>query len=84
MNYQTFPLRAALIKSIAFTAYTLYAMAREPALLERGSRFVIEGIEAGHFRPIIARIFPFEQIVEAHRYMQSNRQAGKIVVTVAA
>lgn len=77
-----FPLRAALIKSITFRAYTLYAMARDPALLERGKRFVIKGIESGHFKPIIARSFPFPQIADAHRYMESNRQVGKIVVTL--
>ena len=26
--------------------------------------------------------FPLEQIVEAHRYLESNQQIGKIVVTV--
>ena len=26
--------------------------------------------------------FPLEQIVEAHRYLESNQQLGKIVVTV--
>jgi hypothetical protein len=25
--------------------------------------------------------FPLEQIVEAHRYLESNQQIGKIVVT---
>jgi len=27
-------------------------------------------------------MFPFAQIVEAHRYMESNEQIGKIVVSV--
>jgi NADPH:quinone reductase-like Zn-dependent oxidoreductase len=30
----------------------------------------------------IDRVFPFSQIVEAHRYMESNEQIGKIVVSV--
>jgi NADPH:quinone reductase-like Zn-dependent oxidoreductase len=25
-------------------------------------------------------VFPFDQIVQAHRYMESNQQIGKIVV----
>ena len=33
-------------------------------------------------RPIIARTFPFDEIVEAHRFLESNEQFGKIVVTV--
>ena len=32
--------------------------------------------------PRIARTFPLSQIVEAHRYMESNEHIGKIVVTV--
>jgi NADPH:quinone reductase-like Zn-dependent oxidoreductase len=35
-----------------------------------------------YFKPRIDRVFPFAQIVEAHRYMESNQQIGKIVVTV--
>ena len=33
-------------------------------------------------KPIIDRTFPLERIVDAHRYMESNQQKGKIVVTV--
>jgi NADPH:quinone reductase-like Zn-dependent oxidoreductase len=35
-----------------------------------------------HCRPIIAKTFPLEEIVEAHRYLESNQQIGKVVVTV--
>ena len=31
---------------------------------------------------VIARTFSFDQIVEAHRFLESNEQFGKIVVTV--
>jgi len=33
-------------------------------------------------KPIIAKTFPFSQIVDAHRYLESNQQVGKVVVTV--
>jgi NADPH:quinone reductase-like Zn-dependent oxidoreductase len=45
-------------------------------------KFVNAGLADGAFKPIIAKTFPFEQIVEAHRYLESNQQIGKIVVTV--
>ncbi|MEJ1977112.1 MAG: zinc-binding dehydrogenase [Acetobacteraceae bacterium] len=57
-------------------------MTSNAVLLERGKQFVLKGIDAGHFKPLIARTFPFEEIVEAHRYMESNQQVGKIVVIV--
>jgi len=39
-------------------------------------------VDRKYFKPRIDRVFPFAQIVEAHRYMESNQQIGKIVVTV--
>jgi hypothetical protein len=32
--------------------------------------------------PIIAGTFPFDRIVDAHRFLESNEQFGKVVVTV--
>ena len=33
-------------------------------------------------QPVIARTFALDQIVEAHRFLESNQQIGKVVVTV--
>ena len=55
---------------------------RRPARLELGKRFVGEGLAGGSLKLIIARTFPLKEIVEAHRYPESNQQIGKIVVTV--
>jgi NADPH:quinone reductase-like Zn-dependent oxidoreductase len=53
-----------------------------PERLNRAQTFIHRGIEAGQLHPIISKTFPFDQIVEAHRYLESNEQLGKIVVTV--
>jgi NADPH:quinone reductase-like Zn-dependent oxidoreductase len=45
-------------------------------------KYVFDHVTAGDFKPRIDRVFRFAQIVEAHRYMESNQQIGKIVVTV--
>jgi NADPH:quinone reductase-like Zn-dependent oxidoreductase len=39
-------------------------------------------IKTGQLRPKIAKTFHFEDVVEAHEYMESNEQIGKIVLTV--
>ena len=41
-----------------------------------------DGLAAGSFKPLVAKTFPLDKIVEAHRYLESNQQIGKIVVTV--
>jgi NADPH:quinone reductase-like Zn-dependent oxidoreductase len=50
--------------------------------MARGKQFVYDGLASGALKPVIARTFALEAIVEAHRFMESNRQMGKIVVTV--
>ena len=77
-----FPLFPALAKNLIFRGYTLFSVTGNPERLERAKRFVIDGLTAGNFRPLIARCFPLEEIVEAHRYLESNQQVGKIVVTI--
>ena len=38
----------------------------------------------GVLKPVIGRIFPFEEIVEAHRFLQTRQSVGKVVVRVGA
>lgn len=48
----------------------------------RGKQFIYNGMKAKTLKPIISRTFPLAKIVDAHRYMESNQQRGKIVVLV--
>src|SRR5262249_17368423 len=38
--------------------------------------------EAGNFKPVIGRTFPFPQIAEAHRYVDTGHKTGNAVITV--
>ncbi len=38
---------------------------------------------SGRLLPVVDRVFPLEQVAAAHRYMEENRNAGKIVLRVS-
>ncbi|MFF0311693.1 zinc-dependent alcohol dehydrogenase family protein [Streptosporangium sp. NPDC004379] len=63
--------------------YTMIETASRPERLRRAAAFVTSGLRSGAFRPVVDRTFDLGEIVEAHRYLESNAQVGKIVVTVA-
>ena len=77
-----FPLFTALSKGLSVRGYTLREVLSDPKLRAKAEQYVFNHVEAGSFEPRIDRVFPFAEIVEAHRYMESNEQIGKIVVTV--
>jgi NADPH:quinone reductase-like Zn-dependent oxidoreductase len=77
-----FPLFAALTKGLEIRGYTLFEICSNPDSFSKAKKYVYDHLAAGEFKPHIDRTFPFDQIVDAHRYMESNQQIGKIVVTV--
>ena len=76
------PLFAAIGKQLTIRGYTLFEISTDPQRLERAKQFIVKGLADGKLKPVVAKIFPLDQIVAAHRYMESNQQIGKIVVTV--
>ena len=76
------PLMDVVGKSLTIRGYVLFEITGDPRRLERAKKFIVDGLSAGKLKPVVAKTFPLEQIADAHRYMESNQQVGKIVVTV--
>lgn len=78
------PVMDILGKHLTFRGYELFEITTVPETLARAKAFVYAGLESGQLKPVIDKVFPFGQIAAAHRYMESNGQTGKIVVSVSA
>jgi NADPH:quinone reductase-like Zn-dependent oxidoreductase len=77
------PLMDVLGKSLTVRGYILFEITGNPRRLEKAKRFIVDGLASGKLKPVIAKTFSgLDSIVEAHRYLESNQQVGKIVVTL--
>lgn len=76
------PVMHILGKHTTIRGYEFIEVTSDDAKLERAKAFINEGLSAGDFRAQVARTFPFEEVVEAYRYLESDTQFGKIVLTL--
>ncbi|NUS02329.1 MAG: zinc-dependent alcohol dehydrogenase family protein [Nonomuraea sp.] len=71
------------LPALTMRSYTVHETTRVPERLHRAEAFVASGLRSGAFRPAVDRTFELAEIVEAHRYLETNAQVGKVVVTVS-
>jgi NADPH:quinone reductase-like Zn-dependent oxidoreductase len=77
-----FPLMTALGKGLNIRGYTIMEITVDPGKLVEAKKYVYDRLRDGRFHPKIAKTFPFAETVQAYRYLESNQQVGKVVVTV--
>ena len=73
-----YPLLAALWTSLASREKIKFGVATQIQDLV----FLTELIEAGEVKPVIDRRYPLAQTAEAHRYVETGRKKGNVVITV--
>jgi NADPH:quinone reductase-like Zn-dependent oxidoreductase len=77
-----YPHWSAALKSLSLRGWVASAIWHKPDRYARYHELILQGLSGGQLRPIIAKTFLLDQIVEANRYLESNQQIGKVVVTV--
>jgi NADPH:quinone reductase-like Zn-dependent oxidoreductase len=70
----------AAFKNLSIRGWVASTIWNHPERFARNKALILRGLIDGHLKPIIARVFELSDIVEAHRYLESNQQMGKIVV----
>lgn len=71
-----------LAKNLNLRGYTLATLFKNRPALEQAVAAIAAGLEGGTFHLHIDRRFPLAETADAHRYMESNQQFGKIVVVI--
>jgi NADPH:quinone reductase-like Zn-dependent oxidoreductase len=64
-------------------SYVLFSITRNPERLARTKDWIYARLERGELDPKIAKTYPFSEVVQAHEYMESNEQIGKIALMVS-
>jgi NADPH:quinone reductase-like Zn-dependent oxidoreductase len=52
----------------------------EPEKIALWMRDIVRGVDEGWIRPYVDRAFSFDQVGEAHRYLEERRNTGKVVL----
>ncbi len=77
-------LAALMGANLALHGFSANRLIEVPADRARVIAYIERGLASGALTPVIDRTFDLSEIAEAHRYLESNMQFGKIVVITAS
>jgi NADPH:quinone reductase-like Zn-dependent oxidoreductase len=81
-NDTPIPVLEMIRKMPTVKGYSIRLVTGDEARRKIAVEFVTNGLASGALKPIIDRIFRFDDMVEVHRYLENSGQFGKIVVTL--
>ncbi len=76
-----YPHWPAALKGLSLRGWVASSIWNKPERFARARELIVRGLTEGHLKPVISKTFALGNIVEAHRYLESNQQIGKVVVT---
>src|SRR5258706_2710679 len=76
------PVLEMIAKMVTVKAHNIGLTSGDETRRKGAVEFVLKGLETGALKPGIDRTFTFDEMPEAHRYLEQSGQFGKIVVTV--
>jgi NADPH:quinone reductase-like Zn-dependent oxidoreductase len=71
----------AALKGLSLRGWVASQIWNRPDRFSSVHAQILRGLAGGQLQPVIDRTFRLDEIVAAHRYLESNQQIGKIVVT---
>ncbi|MDL2410003.1 zinc-dependent alcohol dehydrogenase family protein [Rhizobium calliandrae] len=77
-----FPVWPTMSKALTFRGWAFPELFRDPETLKKAKDYIFKHLSDGTLKPVVGKIFALDQIVEAHRFMDSNDQIGKILVKI--
>jgi NADPH:quinone reductase-like Zn-dependent oxidoreductase len=77
-----YPHWPAAMKGLSVRGWIATEIWGKPDRFAKYRDLILQGLASGQLKPVISKTFTLDQIVDAHRYLESNQQIGKIVVTV--
>jgi NADPH:quinone reductase-like Zn-dependent oxidoreductase len=76
------PVLEMIAKVPTIKAHNIWLTSGNETRRKAAIEFVTKGLQTGALKPVIDRIFTFDEMADVHRYLEQNGQFGKIVVTV--
>src|SRR4030081_2404109 len=76
------PVLEMIAKVPTIKAHNIWLTSGNETRRKAAIEFVTKGLETGALKPVIDRTFTFDEMADAHRYLEQSGQFGKIVVTV--
>ena len=69
-----------LSRNVGLFAFNLYFLAHKVEYFQSAWKKIVEWHSKGIIKPVIGKVFPFDQIAEAQAYLQNRKSTGKVVV----